>query len=175
MSSSRIFSSRVQDLLSPCGGDKNSKSPEHPKDTTFNESGMSISSKNFPRLPSHQEAQRLLEVAMFYMGHTQHHVDARDFSDRLWVFYANKDETTQLKTPWCYEMMILLAIGCQFDAKPEGAGFSQVELFEYVHKHIPTLSELYSYGTLGVEVYALLSIYMQNSHRREEAYLYVSV
>lgn len=136
---------------------------------------MSISSKNFPRLPTHQEAQRLLEVAMFYIGHTQHHIDARDFSDRLWAFYANRDESTHFKTPWCYEMMILLAIGSQFDAKPEGTSdFSGLELFEYVHKHIPTLSELYGYGTLGVEIYALLSIYMQNFHRREEAYLYIS-
>ncbi|KAI5467918.1 hypothetical protein BGZ63DRAFT_39626 [Mariannaea sp. PMI_226] len=182
MSSSRIFSSRVQDLLSPSGqdgADKASKSPasEHHKDTVFNESGMQISSKNFPRLPSHQEAQRLLEVAMFFMGHTTHHIDARDFSDRLWFFYANKDDKSQLKTPWCYEMMIVLAIGCQFDANPdneENGGFSGVELFEYVHKNIPTLSELYGYGQLGVEIYALLSIYLQNFHRREEAYLYIS-
>ncbi|KAK7409342.1 hypothetical protein QQX98_008466 [Neonectria punicea] len=136
---------------------------------------MQISYQNFPNLPSHQEAQRLLETAMFYIGHTQHHVDARDFSDRLWFFYANKDDPAQLGSPWCLEMMLVIAIGTLFDANPEGNGeFSGIELFEYVHKNVPTLTAMHSYGKLGVEIFGLFAIYLQNVHRREEAYLYIS-
>ncbi|KAH7013669.1 hypothetical protein EDB80DRAFT_710645 [Ilyonectria destructans] len=178
MSSSRNFSSMVQDLLSPQGdGSKSSRTPSsnQAKEPTMNPAPMRISSQDFPNLPSHQEAQRLLETAMFYIGHTQHHVDARDFSDRLWVFYANRDDPNQLASPWCLEMMLVIAIGTLFDANPEGNGeFSGIELFDYVHKNIPTLSEMHSYGKIGVEIFGLFAIYLQNFHKREEAYLYIS-
>lgn len=112
---------------------------------------------------------------MFYIGHTQHHIDARDFSDRLWVFYANRDDPNQLASPWCLEMMLVIAIGTLFDANPEGNGeFSGIELFDYVHKNLPTLSEMHSYGKIGVEIFGLFAIYLQNFHKREEAYLYIS-
>ncbi|KAK7433292.1 hypothetical protein QQZ08_000230 [Neonectria magnoliae] len=180
MSSSRNFSSLVQDLLSPLQQDdqsKSSRTPEssHQKESTFNHAPMQIPCQDFPNLPSHQEAQRLLETAMFYIGHTQHHVDARDFSDRMWFFYANKDDPAQLGSPWCLEMMLVIAIGTLFDANPEGNGeFSGIELFEYVHKNVPTLTAMHSYGKLGVEIFGLFAIYLQNMHRREEAYLYIS-
>ncbi|KAH6980947.1 hypothetical protein BKA56DRAFT_485644 [Ilyonectria sp. MPI-CAGE-AT-0026] len=178
MSSSRNFSSMVQDLLSPQGdGSKSSRTPSsnQAKEPTMNPAPLRISSQDFPNLPSHQEAQRLLETAMFYIGHTQHHIDARDFSDRLWVFYANRDDPNQLASPWCLEMMLVIAIGTLFDANPEGNGeFSGIELFDYVHKNLPTLSEMHSYGKIGVEIFGLFAIYLQNFHKREEAYLYIS-
>ncbi|KAH8721890.1 hypothetical protein BGZ61DRAFT_447607 [Ilyonectria robusta] len=178
MSSSRNFSSMVQDLLSPQGdGSKSSRTPSsnQAKEPTMDPAPLRISSQDFPNLPSHQEAQRLLETAMFYIGHTQHHIDARDFSDRLWVFYANRDDPNQLASPWCLEMMLVIAIGTLFDANPEGNGeFSGIELFDYVHKNLPTLSEMHSYGKIGVEIFGLFAIYLQNFHKREEAYLYIS-
>ncbi|KAL6404977.1 hypothetical protein AUP68_11816 [Ilyonectria robusta] len=168
----------VQDLLSPQGdGSKSSRTPSsnQAKEPTMDPAPLRISSQDFPNLPSHQEAQRLLETAMFYIGHTQHHIDARDFSDRLWVFYANRDDPNQLASPWCLEMMLVIAIGTLFDANPEGNGeFSGIELFDYVHKNLPTLSEMHSYGKIGVEIFGLFAIYLQNFHKREEAYLYVS-
>ncbi|KAH7161234.1 hypothetical protein EDB81DRAFT_784183 [Dactylonectria macrodidyma] len=178
MSSSRNFSSMVQDLLSPPqrnDSNRSSRTPQSGRESAFEHAPMRISSQDFPNLPSHQEAQRLLDKAMFYIGHTQHHIDARDFSDRLWFFYANRDDPNQAASPWCLEMMLVIAIGTLFDANPEGNGeFSGVELFEYVHKNVPTLSEMHSYGKLGVEIFGLFAIYLQNMHKREEAYLYIS-
>ncbi|CAG9986144.1 unnamed protein product, partial [Clonostachys byssicola] len=48
------------------------------------------------------------------------------------------------------------------------------ELFDFILRNFPTLGELYNLGRLGVEVTALVAVYMQNSNRREEAYIYIS-
>jgi len=133
------------------------------------------SNTEFPKLPSRQEAERLLEKALFYIGQSQHHIDAREFSDRLWVFYENKDDPAQRESPWVLEMILMIAIGTLFDANPEGNDeFSGVQLFEYAHKNVPTLTEMRAFGKLGVEIFALFAIYLVNMNRKEEAYLYVS-
>ncbi|KAJ3527303.1 hypothetical protein NM208_g10767 [Fusarium decemcellulare] len=183
LSSSHTFGSRVQDLLG-------SSRPEYEETTNKpwvspeanqlhevarNSAPWRMSIKEFPKLPPRQEAQRLLEKALFYIGQSQHHIDAREFSDRLWVFYENRTDPAQLESPWVLEMILMIAIGTLFDADPEGnEDFSGVQLFEYAHKNVPTLTELRAYGKLGVEIFALFAIYLGNMNRKEEAYLYIS-
>ncbi|KAM5364161.1 hypothetical protein ACJZ2D_011662 [Fusarium nematophilum] len=183
LSSSHTFGSRVQDLLGSSRpeldqpANKPWVSPEAHQLTEVarNSAPWRISNTEFPKLPSRKEAERLLETALFYIGQSQHHIDAREFSDRLWVFYENKDDPAQRESPWCLEMILMIAIGTLFDANPEGNDeFSGVQLFEYAHKNVPTLTELRAYGKLGVEIFALFAIYLSNMNRKEEAYLYIS-
>ncbi|KAI8669582.1 hypothetical protein NCS57_00773500 [Fusarium keratoplasticum] len=183
LSSSHTFGSRVQDLLGSSRPEyeqitnKPWVSPEANQlhEVARNSAPWRTSNTEFPKLPSRQEAERLLEKALFYIGQSQHHIDAREFSDRLWVFYENKDDPAQRESPWVLEMILMIAIGTLFDANPEGNDeFSGVQLFEYAHKNVPTLTEMRAFGKLGVEIFALFAIYLVNMNRKEEAYLYIS-
>ncbi|KAL0943358.1 fungal specific transcription factor domain-containing protein [Colletotrichum truncatum] len=113
----------------------------------------------------------------FFIGYTQHHIDTREFSDRLAFFYANIDDPSQTQTPWYLEMLLVFAVGKLFsgsfdsDERTELPGWS---IFTYVQTRLPSLSELYSLGKLGIEIHALAAVYLQNANRKEEAYLYIS-
>lgn len=172
----------MQDLLDPSKSDDPTslnrawKSPTAHQSPKANQSVAPWRNSNdeFPNLPPREEAERLLRITLFYIGQTQHHIDARDFSDRLWSFYENRNDQAQRQSPWCLEMILLIAIGTVFDVNPEGNDeFSGARLFEYAHKNVPSLTELHSYGKLGVEIFALFAVYLQNVDRREESYLYV--
>lgn len=115
----------------------------------------------------------------FFIGYTQHHIDTREFSDRLAFFYANLGDPSQTQTPWYLEMVLVFAIGKlfagAFDGDDEaGAGLPGEGMFRYVQGRLPSLSELFGLGKLGVEIHALAAVYLQNANRKEEAYLYVS-
>ncbi|KAM0331160.1 hypothetical protein ACHAPQ_006123 [Fusarium lateritium] len=178
LSSSHTFGSRVQDLLgsSRPESEQTSKpwiSPEANNEIISNP--WRLSSSDFPKLPPRNEAQRLLDTALFYIGQSQHHIDAREFSDKMWAFYQNRDDPAQMESLWVLEMILMIAIGTLFDANPVGNDdFSGVALFDYAHRNLPTLSDLRFDGKLGIEIYALFAIYLGNMNRKEEAYLYIS-
>ena len=183
LSSSHTFSSRVQDLLTHPQSEDQHSAPDPDKTPTtfqspnevFRDAPMRGFSGELPSLPSHREAEKLVEMAMFFIGQTQQHFDARDFSDRLWLFFSNPQSSSKLRTPWELEMMLVLSIGTLFITDPAGTNYTAgAHWFDYVQNNLPTLSELYTYGKLGVEIFALLAVYLQNDYRRDEAYLYVS-
>ncbi|KAJ5387426.1 hypothetical protein N7509_009967 [Penicillium cosmopolitanum] len=136
---------------------------------------LTASGSNVPNIPTESQSRRLLEVVIFYIGETQHHFDIREFSDRLDLFYANPHDAAQQQTPWFLEMLLVLAIGKlfsgDFDDHNEIPGS---ELFSYAYKNLPTLGELYTHGVLGVEILALVAVYLQNLNRKDEAYLHIS-
>ncbi|OBS19696.1 hypothetical protein FPOA_11421 [Fusarium poae] len=153
LSSSHTFGSRVQDLLgsSRTELEQNGKpwvSPEANQVHEIISHPWRLSSGDFPKLPPRHEAQRLLDTALFYIGQSQHHIDAREFSDKMWAFYQNRDDPAQLESLWVLEMILMIAIGTLFDANPE--------------------------GKIGIEIFALFAIYLGNMNRKEEAYLYIS-
>ncbi|KAJ0334136.1 hypothetical protein COL5a_000183 [Colletotrichum fioriniae] len=133
-------------------------------------------------LPSEDEARRLFESMTFFIGYTQHHIDTREFSDRLAFFYANLGDTSQaisqVQMPWYLEMLLVFAIGKLFsggfDGEEKGGGLPVpgASMFAHVQARLPSLSELYGLGKLGIEIHALAAVYLQNANRKEEAYLY---
>ncbi|KAK2055294.1 hypothetical protein LY76DRAFT_596179 [Colletotrichum caudatum] len=128
-------------------------------------------------LPSEEEARRLFDSMTFFIGHTQHHVDTREFSDRLAFFYSNLGDASQTQTPWYLEMLLVFAIGKLFSGSfddGERSGLPGSSMFAYVQSKLPSLSELYGLGRLGIEIHALAAVYLQNANRKEEAYLYIS-
>ncbi|CAM1506198.1 Fc.00g058390.m01.CDS01 [Cosmosporella sp. VM-42] len=183
LSSSHTFGSRVQDLLTRSQADDQhapseaaeTPTPYQPSKEVLRDAPVRGLRGKLPDLPSQEDAQKLVEMAMFFIGQTQQHLDARDFSDRLWLFFSNPRNTSQLQTPWELEMMIVLAIGALFIPDPDEINYAAgARWFEYVQNNLPTLCELYKYGRLGVEIFALLAVYLQNDYRRDEAYLYIS-
>ncbi|GKT58213.1 fungal specific transcription factor domain-containing protein [Colletotrichum tofieldiae] len=113
----------------------------------------------------------------FFIGYTQHHIDTREFSDRLAFFYSNVGDASQTQTPWYLEMLLVFAIGKLFSGSFDGeekSGLPGSSMFAYVQSKLPSLSELYGLGKLGIEVHALAAVYLQNANRKEEAYLYIS-
>ncbi|KAI8169784.1 hypothetical protein K4K49_010941 [Colletotrichum sp. SAR 10_70] len=131
-----------------------------------------------PALPSEDEGRKLFESMSFFIGYTQHHIDTREFSDRLAFFYANLGDPSQTQTPWYLEMVLVFAIGKlfsgAFDGDDEEVGLPGEGMFRYVQGRLPSLSELFGLGKLGVEIHALAAVYLQNANRKEEAYLYIS-
>ncbi|KAJ3946788.1 uncharacterized protein N0V96_003163 [Colletotrichum fioriniae] len=132
-------------------------------------------------LPSEDEARRLFESMTFFIGYTQHHIDTREFSDRLAFFYANLGDTSQaisqVQMPWYLEMLLVFAIGKLFsggfDGEEKGGGLPVpgASMFAHVQARLPSLSELYGLGKLGIEIHALAAVYLQNANRKEEARL----
>ncbi|TIC99993.1 putative transcriptional regulatory protein C3C7.04 [Colletotrichum higginsianum] len=186
LSSSHNFGSRLQNLLEhPRLGRRDPihqpTQPVHP--TTAYPAAPKPRLDDAPPLPSEEEARRLFDSMTFFIGYTQHHVDTREFSDRLAFFYANLGDAaqaqTQTQTPWYLEMLLVFAIGKLFSGTFDGderggRGLPGSSLFAYVQAKLPSLSELYGLGRLGIEMHALAAVYLQNANRKEEAYLYIS-
>ncbi|EFQ35774.1 fungal specific transcription factor domain-containing protein [Colletotrichum graminicola M1.001] len=142
LSSSHTFGSRLQTLL------------EHPRlgrrdrVSLLTDPGFGTALKprdDAPPLPSEEEARRLFDSMTFFIGHTQHHVDTREFSDRLAFFYSNLSDTSQTQTPWYLEMLLVFAIGKLFSGSfddDERNGLPGSTMFAYVQSKLPSLSEL---------------------------------
>ncbi|OHE97723.1 hypothetical protein CORC01_06928 [Colletotrichum orchidophilum] len=198
LSSSHNFGSRLQNLLEhPRLG---RREPMQPPDRSLSQTttlkphddavGGSGDGGGGITLPSEDEARRLFESMTFFIGYTQHHIDTREFSDRLAFFYANLGDTSQATSqaqmPWYLEMLLVFAIGKLFSGGFDGEGGGGGDeksgrpvtpgssMFAHVQARLPSLSELYSLGKLGIEIHALAAVYLQNANRKEEAYLYIS-
>ncbi|KAL5604094.1 hypothetical protein BROUX41_002083 [Berkeleyomyces rouxiae] len=139
----------------------------------------------FPVLPSEQEAFHLLDVTMLHLCHIQHHFDARLFADKLGTFYSSPPplDPNYYTSPWIVELLLLLAVGKllagTFEYEDEhGRTISEelpgAEMFRYAHANLPNLSHMLGLEALGVELLALTAMYLQNSGRKEEAYVYIS-
>ncbi|KAJ5092073.1 hypothetical protein NUU61_006943 [Penicillium alfredii] len=181
LSSSHIFGSRVQDLLENPRPPPYERTPP-PSDTSMSERRQASlaswhptqhGSLGYPQFPSEDEAYRLLGVVNLIIGQTQHHFDVRDFSDRLGVFFADRTDPTRTSALWYLEMILVFAIGKLFGGDFDGDPMPGSSLFDYAHRALPSLSELYSHERIGVEVLGLIAVYLQNASRKEEAYIYV--
>lgn len=112
------------------------------------------------------------------IGHAQSHYDSRAFSDKVEAFYANQQDPANYRTLWFLEMIVVFAIGKLFsgrfdDGDDQTKTLPGIRLFDYADRNLPTLGEIYKHGRLGVEMFALMAVYLQNVDRKEEAYIYV--
>ncbi|KAH6981286.1 hypothetical protein BKA56DRAFT_586995 [Ilyonectria sp. MPI-CAGE-AT-0026] len=181
LSSSNAFGSKVQDLLirsSTTRSGRTQITTSSPGNNTVGTSSLRVTvpTGRFPELPLEEEAYQLLEVVSFYIGQSQTHFDQRELSDRVGLLYANMNDPIQAHDLWYMEMILILAIGKLFTANCEndGSKFPGSRLFEFAHQNFPPISVHYAHGRLGVEVHALMAMYLQMVDRKEEAYLYIS-
>lgn len=128
-----------------------------------------------PELPNQGQALRLLEAVVFCIGQTQSHFDARAISDQILGWVEESHNLQTLQKPLSLQILVILAIGQLFVGEfSNNETVPGQDLFEFVLRHVPTLGNLYALGRLGIELPALIAVYLQNSNRKEEAYLYVS-
>lgn len=188
LSTSNVFGARVNDLLN----DQAPQSKQHAQgihstaarsDASLtaqqhvSQNGPHPSSPLMPPLPGEAEARRHLKTLNMQIGRTQHHIDFRDFSDRLAYVYSEEGAATRFANPWYLQIYLVCAIAKLFTG--DFSGTSQclpgIDYFNYVHRNLPILSDLHSSPRLGIELLALVAVYLQNVNRKEEAYVYVSL
>lgn len=178
LSSSYAFGSRVQSLLD---GSRSAPRRDYAACTTDQlllPKPRSTHVFDIPSLPTEQEAFGLLETLVIYIGHTQNYVDAREISDKIGLLYANKQDATIAESLWTLEILLICAIARLFKGDFGGDAhrtdpYPGYALFDFVRDRIPPLGQLYSVGRVGVEVLALVAVYLQNIYCKEEAYVYV--
>ncbi|KAF5013268.1 hypothetical protein FDECE_697 [Fusarium decemcellulare] len=171
LSSSHTFGSKVQDLL---GHQQQAGPPNHFSPASSSTQPLRGESIEIPKLPAEQDARRLLEAVVFYIGQTQYHFDAREISDRITYFSAKSHEVTHLRTPAFLETILVVAIGRLFLGEFDEGSYPGAGLFAFAQRNVPHLGELCDLGRLGIELLALVAVYLQNSNREKEAYIYIS-
>lgn len=177
LSSSHNFGSRVYELLGPLqNGPSRITTQREPASTT--EPSSHVYHEPILDQPTETEARRLVDAVNFNIGHIQSHYEPREFLDRMGIVYASQLDSAHTSTLWFLEMVLVLAVGKQFLGEFDEAGsptdLPGMKLFDFAHRNLPTLSEQFSQGRLGVEIVAFMAVYLQNLDRKEEAYLYVS-
>ncbi|KAL4967999.1 uncharacterized protein BDV14DRAFT_206718 [Aspergillus stella-maris] len=180
LSSSYTFGSRVQSLLNVSRSGQRRQSTPNATNYLLQPPPQNMPIFSISSLPTEREAFQLLETFVFYIGHTQNYIDAREISDMIGLLYANQDNTTYTESLWTMELLLVFAIARLFtgdfgDELHRTDSFPGYSLFDFVRGRIPPLSQLYGIGRVGVEVMALVAVYLQNIYRKEEAYVYVSM
>ena len=129
-----------------------------------------------PNLPSEEEAYKLLDSVLFYFSETQHLFDAREASDQLAIIYEDPQERVQSPSIGCLQALLILALGRLLRGESDGSssppGFA---LFRYALDLLPCPSELRAHGVAGIEVLAIITVYLQNIDRRDDAASYVGL
>ncbi|KAL2678659.1 hypothetical protein Neosp_009410 [[Neocosmospora] mangrovei] len=178
LSSSNRFGRRVQEVLTRSGSARSSDvvptpSPHHPSHL-----GCSprATVKHAPQLPNEDEAFRLLEAVSLFIGQSQSHYDSREISDRVGLMYEDMNDFVQSHELWYIQVIIILAIGKLYAANFEQGGHDLLgqELFGFAQQSFPSMSVQYANGRLGVELNALMAMYLQMMDRKEEAHLYIT-
>ncbi|KAL4791203.1 hypothetical protein BDV19DRAFT_381745 [Aspergillus venezuelensis] len=177
LSSSYTFGSRVQSLLNVSRSGHRRQSIPNATNYLLQPPPQNMPIFGISSLPTEREAFQLLETFAFYIGHTHNYIDAREISDMIGLLYANQDDNTYTESLWTMEVLLIFAIARLFtgdfgDELHKSDSFPGYSLFDFVRSRIPPLSQLYSIGRVGVEVMALVAVYLQNIYRKEEAYLY---
>ncbi|KAL4944858.1 hypothetical protein BDV06DRAFT_219917 [Aspergillus oleicola] len=179
LSSSYTFGSRVQSLLDTSRSGQHRQSAPNATNYLLQPPPQSVHIFNISSIPTEREALKLLETFVFYIGHTQNYIDAREISDMIGLLYTNKHNTAYTESLWTMELLLIFAIARLFTGDFGGefqktVSFPGNSLFDFVRDRIPPLSQLYNIGRVGVEVMALVAVYLQNIYRKEEAYVYIS-
>ncbi|KAF3402064.1 hypothetical protein F1880_009885 [Penicillium rolfsii] len=129
-----------------------------------------------PNLPSEEEGYRLLDNVLFYFGEIQHLFDARDASDQLALIYEDPQESIQSPTIGFLQTLLIFALGRLLRGESDGSSSPPgYALFKYALDLLPSPSELRAHGIAGIEVLAIITVYLQNIDRRDDAASYVRV
>lgn len=123
--------------------------------------------------PTEEEANKLLDLVILNVGISQQLFDIRSFLDILSSVYVNPDNSVSLPGLLIVKILLVFAIGRLLEARMEGSELPGASLFKEAMKHLPLLGNLRKCGILGVEVVALVALYLQIADRKDDAYLYV--
>lgn len=178
LSSSNQFGKRVQEVLTQSGSTRlwdNVTGRSSPQQVGSMCHPTSATATSTPQLPSEDEAFRLLDAVSLFIGQSQRHYDPREISDLVGLLYENTNDPAVSKKLWYMQVILIFAVGKLFAANSERGGHDVPgsQLFDFAEQNFPAMSVQYANGKLGVELNALMAVYLQMTNRKEEAYLYV--
>lgn len=125
--------------------------------------------------PTQYEANSLLEVVVLDVGISQQLFDVRAFADNMARVYMDPPSQVNLPELLVVEMCLVFAVGRLLRAKDDDNGdLPGTALFKQAMRRMPMLTELRQHRLLGIEVAALMALYLQMTDRKCDAYLYVS-
>ncbi|KAH7334191.1 hypothetical protein BKA66DRAFT_517567 [Pyrenochaeta sp. MPI-SDFR-AT-0127] len=125
--------------------------------------------------PAEEDAHALLDIVVFNVGISQELFDARAFSDNLSHVYLGSKSGADIPKLFVVDMCLVFAIGRLLQARPDANGdIPGTAFFKQAMRQIPAIVDLRKHGILGVEVLALVALYLQIIDHKEEAYLYSS-
>lgn len=130
--------------------------------------------EDIPSVPTENEAFQLLEAIMLYFYEPQHLFDAREVSDRISMFFESPQSQLQSPTIWTLHIILVFAVGRLLRGETDGEGRPPgFKLFTFVERNIPSPTELRKLGLAGIEVLALMIVYLQNIDQKDDASIYV--
>ncbi|KAJ2972206.1 hypothetical protein NQ176_g7287 [Zarea fungicola] len=176
LSSSRTFGAEIHRLLNtPSPSTPFQSSPSQQQDI---QSIAYIKPSTLPLvdcLPSENAARKYLEVVIFYIGQSQHFIDARAFSDNLDRLYSNTSPRPDLSNVEIVEILLVLAVGRQMLHSPGSEdSVSSDTLFRAGIARLPPFTGLRVEGKAIISVLALAAVYLQNLDLVDDAYYYAS-
>ncbi|RDW56731.1 hypothetical protein BP6252_13986 [Coleophoma cylindrospora] len=176
LSSSQAFETEVQSLWKASAWSTSAEAPTaiHSEDSY----GLSQRSSNtMPPNPSHiwpleEDAYKLLDLVLFYLGQSQHFFDPRTFSDKLSLLYENIHNATQIDNLSLVEILLVLALGKLIQGQSSvEKDLPGADFYLEAMKRVPDLCTLRSSSVLGVEIMGLSALYLQSSDCKEDAYV----
>lgn len=178
LSSSNHFGRRVEEVLanSGCMSSRNSGMPtSNPIQADDMHHSLRTATQNSPSLPTEDEAFRLLDAASLFIGQSQTHYDLREISDRVGILYQNINDPAKPGELWYLQIILIFAVGKLYAAGLEKCGqtLPGKELFEFTERNFPPISVQFNSGRIGVEINAMMAMYLQMTNRKDEAHLYV--
>lgn len=110
------------------------------------------------------------------IGRLQHLAEPGTLNQRLSETYSTQPETHHIEGLWYVQLSLVFAIGQLLDGEAPGVddqppGYA---FFFQAMDLLPNAYILQGAETLGVEITALITFYLQCSERKDDAYVYVS-
>ena len=134
-----------------------------------------ITSTSTPVLPPQEEAFKLFDTFVSWMGTYQHYLDSRSFVDSMDMLYHDEaGRTAKMQTLWFSQFLLVMAIGKLIGYTSGIPSDQNIETyFLEARRRLPPMDELGSFGVVSVEIMCLASVYLQWNDRKHDAYLYV--
>lgn len=127
-----------------------------------------------PPVPTESEAFQLLDAIMLYFYEPQHLFDAREVSDRISMFFESPQSQLQNPSIWTLHIILIFAVGRLLRGETDGGSLLPgFKLFTFVDQNLPSPTQLRKQGLAGIEVLALMVVYLQNIDQKDDASIYV--
>jgi hypothetical protein len=128
-------------------------------------------------LPSPDQAIYMLNTVRFHFGHLYQLFEEEDFTRNLEEFYHNASAKVQESRLWYVQFLVVLAFGEALLAPVRRASntASWTKYFSRAMSLLPDTTALWQDPLLGIEVLALIALYLHSVDMRDSAYCYVCV
>lgn len=127
--------------------------------------------------PTRQQAQKYLSIMLASVGRLQHLVEPKITNQRLTETFSTQPRDHTTLATWYVELLLVFAIGQLLEGEtrsihdqPPGYAY-----FQQAMDLLPNACTLQNEGTLGVEIMALATFYLQCSDRKDDAYVNVKI